>query len=425
MKTKEEKQLQMEKAEKFLSFMQENNIKSFTDLKSVMGDMIKMFIDTALEAEMDEHLGYEKWDQKSRSVSDNYRKGTSKKKVNTEFGQVEIAVPRDENGTFEPKLIPKYKRRLENLENIVISLYSKGLSTQEVTDTIKDLYSCDISKDTISRITNRVMDEIKNWQERPLDKCYPVVMIDGMRFRVKQDYTYVEKSIYIVIGYNMEGMRQLLGFWIFESESAKQWQNIFNELKTRGVEDIILACSDNLKGVSEAWEAVYPNIRIQKCVVHQIRNSMKLVASADSKDFCADMKAIYNATNLDKAHTALESFSEKWSKKYPSAVKSWKNNFDELTTFFDFPLPIRKLIYTTNIIENLNRNVRKITKSKSGFITDNALVKIVYLRLKEITKKWGTCRIQNWDQIFKELRAMFPEIIKKYENNLEDCSSGA
>lgn len=385
------------------------NIEDINDLDKLFGQIKKEFIESALEAEFDEHIGYEKYDQNSRQVSNNYRKGKTNKTISTTNGKITIKIPRDEDATFEPKIIKKYQRNISKIEDQIIFLYSKGMSTRDIQDTIYEMFSCDLDKNTISRITDRIVPEIRAWQNRPLEKTYTVVYVDGIRFKVLEDSSYVEKSVYIIIGINIEGKKEILGFWISESESAKQWFIILNELKARGVEEILIACSDNLKGISESFKSAFPNVRIQKCIIHQIRNSVKFVNYKDLKDFNSDMKKIYKADNIKKATEALDEFEKKWESKYSYATRSWRNNFDELSTFFELPIEIRKIIYTTNTIENLNRNIRKITKTKGGFTTVRSLEKLIYLRLMRIQEDWGEHRIPNWITILNQLRILFPE----------------
>lgn len=389
--------------------LEELSIDSKEDFKKFISGLTKAFVEKSLNAEFDEHIGYEKWNQNSREVSDNYRKGITSKKLKTENGEFDVEVPRDYNGTFEPQLVKKYQRNINGIEENVLKLYAKGLSTREIDETFQSMYGVDVSKDTISRITDKILPEITSWQSRPLDNIYPILMVDGIRFKVRDDGKYQEKSVYIVIGINMDGFRDVLGFWIAESESSKQWLSIFNDLKARGLKDVLIACSDNLRGISEAFKLAFPNTDIQKCVVHQIRNSIKHVRYDHVKEFTKDMKEIYKAPNIDIALNNLQSFDDKWGSKYGYAIKSWKDNIEELTTFFNYPFELRRLIYTTNVIENLNRNIRKITKTKGGFTTLNALTKIVYLRLLDISDDWTKSHIANWGLIINQLKIIFPD----------------
>ncbi len=390
-------------------FLKKTNVVTADDFTKMLGSLMVTFYEKSLETEFDEHMGYEKYDQSSREVSDNYRKGKTKKTINTDAGKLTIEVPRDANATFNPLIVPKHKRSVLKIEEFIIQLFAKGASVRDIEEVINNVYHCQISKDMITRITDKLLPEIRSWQQRPLEPIYPIMFIDGIRFNVRMDGIYQEKSVYIIIGVNLLGYKEIIGFWIAESESAKQWLTIFNEIKLRGVEDVLLICSDNLKGVSEAIAAVYPDARVQKCIVHQIRNSLKYVSPCDRARFIADMKTIYKSNSFQAAQLALEEFSIKWSKKYKYAVDSWERNFHELTTFFDFPPEIRKIIYTTNTIENVNRNIRLITKSKGGFVNEQSLLKLIYLRLMDIQEKWNNRAYSNWTIILQQLRILFPE----------------
>ncbi len=387
------------------------NIKSLQDLDDFKSQLTQAFVNNALEAEMDEHLGYKKWDQNSRTISKNYRKGKTSKTINTQDGPINIQVPHDQQSTFNPMLIPKYSRTLGRIEDSILLLYAKGTSTRDIEEIIREMYQIEISKDLVSRITEKLMPEINAWMERPLDKIYPIIFVDGIRFKVKEDMCYKEKSIYIIIGINIKGYSEIIGFWIGESESASYWLTIFNELKSRGVEEILIACSDNLKGLSDAFLCAFPNIKIQKCIIHQIRNSTKHVAAKDLQPICLDMRKIYASATIESAKKELINFTDTWSKKYKSVTDSWINNFDELTTYFQLPIELRKVIYTTNLIENVNRQIRKITKTRGAFPTSNAIVKLVYLKLKDITLK-SKRKIRNWGQVYEQLKIMYPNRLK-------------
>ena len=386
------------------------DVKSLKDLNDLIGQMTKTFLEKSLETEFDEHMEYEKYDQNSRSISNNYRKGKTLKTVKTDKGELTIEIPRDNDSTFQPMLVKKYERNISGVEELVIKLYSKGMSTRNIESIVEQAYHFQISKDLISKITDKIIPEIHAWQNRPLENIYPIVYIDGIRFKIKEESIFCDKSVYIIIGVNLEGYKEALGFWISESESAKQWLNIFNEIKTRGVEKIALVCCDNLKGISESLLAAFPEIKIQKCVIHQIRNSSKHVSPKDLLEFNKDMKEIYKSSSYKNALNAFQKFEEKWIKKYKYAVESWRNNFEELTTFFEYPAEIRKIIYTTNTIENLNRNIRKITKTKGSFTTQTALVKLIYLRLTNIQDDWNKRAVHNWPLVMEQLRLLFPNI---------------
>lgn len=393
---------------KYLELAKTLKLDSMDDINDLFKNLTKAIIENSLNAEMDEHLGYDKWDQSSRNKSNNYRKGYSNKKVKSSFGEFDIKIPRDKDAMFEPTLVKKYQTDISHFDEKVIALYSKGLSTREIQNYIKDLYDVELNKDTISRITDKILPEINEWLERPIQPVYPVIYIDGIRFKVKEDNKFIEKSVYILFGINTDGFKEVLHFSIAESESAKHWLTIFNQLKEKGLKDVLIFCCDNLSGISEAIKSAFPESMIQKCIIHQIRNSTKFVKYTDLKEFTSDMKKIYQASSIELALDALEEFNKKWANKYNYAIKSWNQNIDELTTFFNFPKELRKLIYTTNSIENLNRNIRKLTKSKNGFCTINSLKKMLYFSIINQSKHWET-RIQNWGIIYNQLKILFDD----------------
>lgn len=393
---------------KYLELAKTLKLDSMDDINDLFKNLSKAIIENSLNAEMDEHLGYDKWDQSSRNKSNNYRKGYSNKKVKSSFGEFDIKIPRDKDAMFEPTLVKKYQTDISHFDEKVIALYSKGLSTREIQNYIKDLYDVELNKDTISRITDKILPEINEWLERPIQPVYPVIYIDGIRFKVKEDNKFIEKSVYILFGINTDGFKEVLHFSIAESESAKHWLTIFNQLKEKGLKDVLIFCCDNLSGISEAIKSAFPESMIQKCIIHQIRNSTKFVKYTDLKEFTSDMKKIYQASSIELALDALEEFNKKWADKYNYAIKSWNQNIDELTTFFNFPKELRKLIYTTNSIENLNRNIRKLTKSKNGFCTINSLKKMLYFSIINQSKHWET-RIQNWGIIYNQLKILFDD----------------
>lgn len=393
---------------KVLEILNELNVSSLSEMNEVINELKKGLIEKVLEEELTDYLGYEKWDQNSRKKSDNYRNGYSNKTVKSNTGEIELSIPRDELGTFEPKIIKKYQNNISEIDEKIIFMFSKGMSTRDISECIYEMYGMEISKDFVSRVTDKILPDIQAWLSRPLKKIYPVVYIDGIRFQVKEDNQFIEKSVYIVIGINTEGIKEVLGFWISESESAKYWMSVFNDLKSRGVQQILIICCDNLTGISEAIKAVFPSTDIQKCVVHQVRNSTKFVRYDHLKEFCGDMKKIYSAPNLDVALEQLNEFENKWNSKYSYAISSWRNNINELTTFFKYPFEIRKLIYTTNTIENLNRNIRKVTKTKGNFTNTKSLEKLVYLIIQNQLEKWNS-RVPNWGIIYQQLKIIFED----------------
>jgi putative transposase len=359
--------------------------KNGEELYSFLGQLQKRGVEAILEGEMDNHLGYEKHGE---STGDNVRNGHGKKKLRNQYGEVEIQVPRDRNSSFEPVLVPKRKNIADGVENIIISLYAKGMSVSDIGAQISELYNFDISTSAISRITERVAQDVTIWQNRPLESVYCIVWMDGIVFKVRENSKVIDKTIYLAIGLRTDGKKEVLGLWLGTNESASFWLSVLTDLKARGVEDILITATDNQKGFTEAIQSVFPLSTKQICIVHQIRNACRFVVWKDRKAFTADMKRIYTAPNRDAAKLALDQLEASWGQKYSYAIKSWRENWEELTAFLDFPLEIRKIIYTTNIIENLNGKIRKYTKNKMSYPTDEAVIKSVYLAIMEATKKW-------------------------------------
>ena len=364
------------------------------EVTSLLKALFAGTLEQMLQAEMDEHLGYEAHSPAGDNTG-NSRNGYGKKTIKSEWGESEISVPRDRNGTFEPTAIEKRQTRTDEIEARVLAMYSKGLSTRDIEDHLRDIYGVDASATLISRITDRIMPELAEWQSRPLSEVYPVVFFDGINFKVKKDGKVINKCVYSVLGIDTDGKKDILGIWISETESASFWTVVFNELKNRGVKDIIIACHDNLSGFVNALNTAFPKTDSQLCIIHQIRNSTKYVSHKDLKPLMADLKSIYGAVSEDAALYALEEFSEKWNGKYPQIYKSWEHNWTELSTFFKYPDEMRRLIYTTNAVEGFHRMLRKFTKTKTNFPTDDSLKKSIYLSIKEISKKWNQ-PIRNW-----------------------------
>ncbi|MEO1258542.1 MAG: IS256 family transposase [Bacteroidota bacterium] len=382
--------------------------KSGEELELFLSQLHKRGIEKMLEGEIDAHLDYAKH---QKSTNTNYRNGTSKKKIKTEYGETEITVPRDRDATFEPRIVPKRSRFAKGIESMVISLYAKGMSNSDIEEQIRELYDFQVSTSTISKITDKITTDIQAWQNRPLDPLYFIVWMDGIVFKVRENSRVVNKTIYLAVGLKKNGLKEVLGMWLGKAESASFWMGVLTDLKARGVEDVLVTVTDNLSGFTKTIKSNFPRTDTQICVVHQIRNACKYVVWKDKKSFTRDMKPIYEAPNREAAMAALKDFEEKWNHKYPYAVKSWYNNWEELTAFFNFPPEIRKIIYTTNLIENLNGKIRKYTKNKMSFPTDNALKKSVYLAIFEITKKW-TMPIRNWPIILNQFIAIFDERVK-------------
>jgi putative transposase len=393
-------------------FIKENDLKSTEDVQAALRDLFASTMQGMLEAELDTHLGYPKHDTKNKMI-DNSRNGHSRKTLTSEYGDVEISVPRDRKGEFEPEIVKKNQTNTVGIEEQVIALYARGVSTRDIQAHLHQLYGLEVSPTLISNITDKLLPMIKEWQSRPLQSVYAVVFLDAIHYKVKQDGQVVNKAAYMVVGIDLEGQKDVLGIWIGENESAKFWLTVLNELKSRGVEDILITCVDNLKGFSEAIAACYPKSDIQKCVVHQIRNSLKYVSYKDYKAVTASLKPIYKASTEDAALDELDKFEETWGSKYPLVIRSWRSNWDELATFFRYPPEMRRLIYTTNLIEGYHRQLRKVTKGKSIFPTDDSLTKMLYLATMEVTKRW-TMRVQNWGQILSQLTIYFPERIERY-----------
>ena len=369
------------------NYLKENNVKvkDGTDVNSIMRDMMSIILEGALDQEMDEELGYSKYDYRNKET-DNSRNGHSQKTMHTSYGDMEIDIPRDRKGEFEPQIVKKYQNTVtQDMEEKIISMYAKGMTTNDIESHMRELYDIEISDSTISRITDKILPIVKEWQERPLEEIYAVVFMDAIHYHVRNEGRIVKRAVYIAIGIDMEGHKDVLGMYVGQNESAKFWLSILNGLKNRGVEDILIACVDGLTGFPQAIEAVFPQTEIQQCIIHQIRNTTKYVS-----------------------YKEMDSFDEKWSGKYPKIAKSWRDNWANLSTYFKYPEAVRRLIYTTNAIEGFNRQLRKVTKSRTVFPSDDSLLKMLYLAMMDITKKWTGHR-QDWGQIHSQLEIFFEE----------------
>ena len=375
--------------------------------------LIKDVLENILEVEMGEHLGRDKYDRQTDIDQDdrNYRNGYSKKTLRSSFGDVDLDVPRDRKAEFEPQIIKKYETVCNELDKKIISLYAKGMSTRDIQAEVEDLYGITLSPSMISKITDKVIATATEWQNRMLDEIYPIVYLDAMYFKVRSNGKIVNKAVYICLGYTLEGYKDILGIWVDEAEGAKFWLSICNDLKNRGVKKILIACMDGLKGFPQAIKTVFPTVDIQTCIVHQIRNSIKYIASKDKKAFMKDLKEVYKATTEELALAQLDNLKEKWGSNYGMVIDSWYNNWNNLDTFFKFSPQIRKLIYTTNVLEGFNRQVRKFTKVRTIFPTEESLNKCVYLATMEIMEKW-TQPIHNWGTTLAELSLYFEEQLK-------------
>jgi len=398
--------MNIEKTKELVGILSEE-CDNLQDVQVLLKNLFKDTIEQMLESEMDEHLGYEKHNILGNN-SGNSRNGYGKKTIQTELGESEISVPRDRKGEFSPQVIEKRQTRSDDLEGRILAMYAKGMSNRDIEDHLRDIYGVETSAGLISRITDKILPAVAEWQSRPLDSIYPIVFLDGIVFKVRKDSKVINKCVYTVLGINMDGMKEILGIWISDNESASFWTTVCNELKNRGVQDILIACRDNLSGFSTAIETVFPKTEQQLCVIHQIRNSTKYVSYKDLKPLMSDLKAIYQATSEDDALYHLEELREKWGKKYPQILKSWDDNWAELSTYFKYPEEVRRLIYTTNAVESFHRMLRKYTKNKTVYPTDDSVKKSVYLSIQEISKKWSM-PVRYWGTIIGQLMIFFDE----------------
>ena len=404
----EERAAEKERKENLRNLMRGLDVKNFEDLKDVFKLMVGEMLENGLEGELEDELGYTKYDYRNKA-GENSRNGYSKKTLKTSFGETEIKIPRDRNGEFEPQLIKKNQTTLTgDIEEKILSMYAKGMTTSDIESYIQDIYGLDCSDTTISRITDKILPVVREWQSRPLEEIYAVVFMDAIHFHVRSEGQVIKKAVYIAIGINMEGLKEVLGMWVGENESAKFWLSVMNGLKNRGLEDILIACVDGLTGFPASIEAVYPKTEIQQCIIHQIRNTTRFVSYKDIKALMADLKRVYAAVDEQTALSELDNFDEKWSGKYPKIAISWRSNWANLSTYFKYPQEVRTLIYTTNAIEGFNRQLRKVTKNKGVFPTDDSLLKMLYLAMMDITKKW-TGKRREWGQIHSQLEIFFAD----------------
>lgn len=387
-----------------------SQLKTQSDVEDLVGGIYKQLVEQMLQGEMDEHLGYSKNDRQQKRVP-NHRNGKSTKRLKTNSGEVVIDIPRDREGSFEPIIVPKHERMSQKVEDAIISFYAKGMTVSDIEEQVEEIYGLRMSQSSISNITDKVLSYLRQWQSRPLDPVYFVAWIDGIVFKVRHQGRVINKTVYVVIGLSHTGHKEVLGFWIHESESAAFWMGVFGDLQARGVKDILILCSDNLTGLTEGVKAIFPDTANQVCVVHQIRNASRYVVHKDKKAFVTDMKPIYQAATIQEAELALDDLDAKWGQKYPHAIQSWKRNWTELTVFFDYPPAIRKIIYTTNVIESFNSMLRRQTAKKTIFPTDDAVFKSLYLALNKVNKKWENT-IWNWGIIANQF-------LTKFENRCE------
>lgn len=392
--------------------IKENDLKSTGDVYTLLKDSFKDLLQELLEAELDVSMGYDK-NEKNGICTDNKRNGHSPKTVKSKFGEFQLDIPRDRNGDYEPEIVPKYCRDISGIEEQVISLYARGLSTRDIGAELQQLYGIDVSAEKVSKITDRILPDIKEWQSRPLEPIYPFVFMDAIHYKMREDGRILNRAAYVVLGVTVEGNKDILSITIGANESSKFWLGMLNDLKNRGVKDVLFFCVDGLPGFKEAIESVYPNSQVQRCIIHMLRNSFKYVSYKDLKPFASDFKAVYKASNEEVAWKELADLKEKWGKKYPYAISNWEMNWDVVSPFFQFSQDIRRIMYTTNIIEGLNRQFRKATKTKSVFPSDSSLEKMLYLVSKNVMKKWKM-RYRNWDLVLSQLSILYDERLRPY-----------
>lgn len=388
-------------------FIKQNELKTAKDVQNALKEMFAETLEEMLEAELDEHLGYTKYDYKNKKT-ENSRNGRTRKKIMGELGEMDIEVPRDRHGEFEPTAVKKNEKDVSSIEDQVLGMYAKGMTTRDIVQHLHNIYGIDASPTLISRITDKIIPLVQEWQNRPLESIYPIVFLDAIHYKVRQDNKIICKAAYAVIGLNLEGYKEVLGIWVGENESAKYWLSVLTDIRNRGVKDILIASVDGLVGFSEAIRAVFPNTEIQRCIIHQIRNSTKYVSYKHKKEFIGDLRNVYGAVSEDAALAALDALDQKWGEQYAIAIRSWKNNWEELSTYFKYPEEIRKIIYTTNSMESYNRQLRKVTKSKSIFPSDESLLKMLYLATMDISKKWSQ-PVRNWFLILAQLSIYFED----------------
>lgn len=386
--------------------LQEYDIQSAEDIQEALKDLLGSTLKGMMEAEMDDHLGYEKSERVDREEITNYRNGTKKKQVNSSFGSMEIDVPQDRESSFEPQVVKKRQKDISSIDQKIISMYAKGMTTRQISDTLMDIYGFEASEGFISDVTDKILPQIEEWQNRPLSEVYPVLFIDAIHYSVRDNGIIRKLAAYVILGIDLEGHKEVLTIEVGENESAKYWLSVLNNLKNRGVKDILIICADGLTGIKEAIGTAFPQTEYQRCIVHQVRNTLKYVSDKDRKAFATDLKTIYHAPSEKKAQEALERVTAKWSEKYPNSMKSWVTNWDAITPIFKFSADVRKVVYTTNAIESLNATYRKLNRQRSVFPSDQALLKALYLATFEATKRW-TMPIRDWGKVYGELSIMY------------------
>lgn len=384
--------------------LEEYDIQTAQDIQSALADLLGGTIKGMMEAEMEEHLGYEK---SARNSSSNSRNGYKPKKVRSRYGEFNVDVPQDRDSTFEPKIVPKRKKDISKIEAQIISMYARGLSTRQISDQIEEIYGFDVSEGFVSNVTDKILPEINDWQNRPLEKIYPVIFIDAVHFSVRDENIVKKLTAYVVLGINLDGKKEVLGLYVGKNESSKYWLGILNELKNRDVEDILIVCADGLTGIKESINVAFPEAEYQRCIVHQVRNTLKYVSHKEKKEYAKDLKAIYSAPTEKKGYELMEKTTNKWNEKYPNSMKSWNKNWDSIVPIFKFSSDVRKVIYTTNAIESLNSSYKRLNSQRSVFPSDISLLKALYLATKTATKKWSQ-PIRNWGKVYGEFTIMYP-----------------
>lgn len=385
------------------ALIDEYNIETAEDIQEALKDLLGGTLKSMMEAEMDEHLGYESYERRNNP---NYRNGTKTKTVRGNFGEIELAVPQDRDSTFEPKIVKKRQKDISDIDQKIISMYARGLTTRQISEQIEELYGFECSEGFISDVTDKILQDITDWQNRPLDDIYPILFIDAVHFSVREDHIIKKLAAYVILGVTLDGRKDVISLQIGENESSKYWLGVLNDLKNRGVKDIMIICADGLTGIKEAINTAFPKTEYQRCIVHQVRNTLKYVPYKDKKAFATDLKSIYLAPNEQQGHENLERVTEKWSEKYPNALKSWEQNWDVLTPIYKFSSDVRKVIYTTNAIESLNSTYKKLNRQRSIFPNDTALLKALYLATLQATKKWGQ-PLRNWAKVYGEFSIMY------------------
>jgi transposase-like protein len=408
---KEETRKRREKRAFFKELIKKEGLKTIPDVTRFLKEISGTILEEMLEAELDEELGYEKYDRTEEK--DNYRNGYTSKKVKGTLGEMELKIPRDRNGSYDPKIVPKYSKDISELEGKIIGMYGIGMTTRDISDQINEMYGFEVSADTISKITDKIIPLINDWQNRQLEEIYSFVFMDGIVYKVRIENVIKKVTVYVIIGVDLAGFKDVLGLYVGEIESAKYWLSVLNNLKQRGVKDILIASVDGLSGFEQAITTAFPKTLIQRCIIHQVRNSMRFVSYKDSKEFARDLKTVYRAVDEKMGYENLQELKNKWGDKYPVSLKSWEENWHVLSSFFQFSQPIRKIMYTTNTIESLNRQYRKYTKTKSIFPNEQSLMKMLYLATQKATKKW-TARYNNWNLIIAELSIVFEDRLKDY-----------